>query len=198
MWRATCGVLALRQSRGRDGVQLERTRARGSGEYAGASLSSYRPASGPSVSPSAVISSCTDTINSAPPRHVIVIQDFRFKPRCFYGHSRWLQLRSRTRTTSHRTFSIDCMLVNALLRPHKTYKHWAPAGFCTWYHPFHCSLHSLQQDHGVMTCHLKTRRLELLADHQAEPASGARVRASRGHPSTYLFFSNTKTKHVCG
>ena len=79
----------------------------------------------------------------------IVIQDFRFKPKCFMADFAAASIAIENKDDVAHTFTIDGTLVNAPLRPHKTYKHGPGAGFLDpGTYAFHCSIHP--QITGVM------------------------------------------------
>ena len=105
--------------RRRDGLQLERHEPAGIGKYT-ASPVVLPSASSPSVSPSAVVSSCTEanaTDLTADDPYTIVIQDFRFKPKCFMADFAAASIAIENKDDVAHTFTIDGTLVNAPLRP---------------------------------------------------------------------------------
>jgi plastocyanin len=70
-----------------------------------------------------------------------VIQDFRFKPRCFIAKlSASVEIKNED-SVSH-TWAIDDTVVNAPLIPHQTYTHGPSTGFLkAKAYVFHCSIH---------------------------------------------------------
>ncbi len=72
----------------------------------------------------------------------LVIQDFKFKPDCFIvSVSASVAIRNKDNVAN--TFTIDGTLVQAPLRPGKTYRHGPSTGFLDpgVAYPFHCSIH---------------------------------------------------------
>ena len=150
MFRATCGVLALLIVGGTACNSNDTSPPAAASTPVSPVVSPS--ASSPSVSPPADISSCTTanaTDLTADDPYVIVIRDFRFKPDCFMADFAAASIAIENRDDVAHTFSIDGTLVNAPLRPHKTYKHGPGAGFLDpGTYPFHCSIHP--QITGVM------------------------------------------------